>query len=82
MEIFGMGPLELLLIMVIALIVFGPGKLPEIAAGLGKGIRDFRNAASNMTKEVMDEFDASREKTERPGPSVSPVSKETYDKRD
>ncbi len=37
-------PMHLLLIVVIALIVFGPGKLPELGAGLGKGIREFRKA--------------------------------------
>ena len=39
---FGIGLQELLIILVIALIVFGPGKLPQIGSGLGKAIRDFK----------------------------------------
>jgi sec-independent protein translocase protein TatA len=35
---------ELVVILVVALLVFGPGKLPEIGSALGKGIRDFRKA--------------------------------------
>jgi sec-independent protein translocase protein TatA len=43
---FGLGFQELLIIMVIALLFFGGKKLPEIASGLGKGIREFKRAAS------------------------------------
>jgi len=41
---FGMGFPELIVILVVALLVFGPGKLPEIGSALGQGIRDFRRA--------------------------------------
>ena len=37
-------PMHLLLILVIALVVFGPGKLPELGSSLGKAIRDFKKA--------------------------------------
>ena len=39
---FGIGVPELIVIMVIALVVFGPGRLPEVGTALGKGIRDFK----------------------------------------
>ncbi len=39
---FGMGIQELLIILVIALVLFGPTKLPQIGSGLGKAIRDFK----------------------------------------
>jgi sec-independent protein translocase protein TatA len=39
-------PMHLLLILVIVLIIFGPGKLPQIGAGLGKSIREFKKAMS------------------------------------
>jgi len=52
MNIFGLGPLEILLILVIALIVFGPAKLPEIMGQVGRAIADFRRA----TGELSDEF--------------------------
>ena len=42
---FGIGIPELIIILVIILIIFGAGKLPEIGAGLGKGIKNFKKAA-------------------------------------
>ena len=39
---------ELVLILVIALIVFGPGKLPEVGKAIGKGIQEFRRASSDI----------------------------------
>lgn len=53
---FGLGPFELTIILVIILIIFGAGKLPEIGAGIGKGIKNFKKA----TKEV-DEEDTKKE---------------------
>jgi sec-independent protein translocase protein TatA len=44
----GIGMSELLVVLVIVLIIFGAGKLPEIGKGLGKGIRNFRRASSGM----------------------------------
>ena len=41
---FGLGVPELIVILVVGLLVFGPGKLPEIGSALGRGIRDFRKA--------------------------------------
>jgi len=51
MNFLGLGPGELLLIMVLALIVFGPGKLPEIGQGLGRAVREFRKATDSITQE-------------------------------
>ncbi len=45
---FGMGFQELLLILFIALIVVGPGKLPELARALGRGLAEFRKATSDL----------------------------------
>jgi sec-independent protein translocase protein TatA len=39
----GLGPTELIVLLVVILVVFGAGKLPDIATGLGKGLRDFKN---------------------------------------
>ncbi len=41
---FGLGMPELIVILVIILIIFGAGKLPEIGSGIGKGIRNFKKA--------------------------------------
>ena len=52
MNFFGIGLPEMLLIMVVALLIFGPKKLPEIGRSLGKAIRGFQDAS----KEFEDEF--------------------------
>jgi sec-independent protein translocase protein TatA len=49
---FGMGPTELIIIMFIILILFGAKKLPELAQGLGKGIREFKRASSEIQDEL------------------------------
>ena len=42
---FGLGSTELIIILVLVLIIFGAGKLPEIGAAMGKGIRNFKKGA-------------------------------------
>jgi sec-independent protein translocase protein TatA len=42
------GPAELILVLVIVLIIFGPGKLPDIGNALGRGIREFRKASNDL----------------------------------
>jgi sec-independent protein translocase protein TatA len=45
---FNIGPFELLLVLVLALLVLGPGKLPEVGSALGRTIRDFRKASTDI----------------------------------
>ena len=47
---FGIGMPELIIILVIILIIFGAGKLPEIGAGMGKAIRNFKSATTDAEK--------------------------------
>ena len=46
------GPLELIIILAIALLIIGPGKLPDVGAALGKSIREFRKASSDVQEAV------------------------------
>ena len=45
---FNVGPMELIVVLVIALVVLGPKKLPEVGKSLGKGMREFKDSVSNM----------------------------------
>ena len=44
------GPVELIIILVIALLILGPGKLPEVGSAFGKTIKEFRKASSDITE--------------------------------
>jgi TatA/E family protein of Tat protein translocase len=46
------GPLELVIILVIALLILGPGRLPDVGSALGKGLREFRKASSDVQDAV------------------------------
>jgi TatA/E family protein of Tat protein translocase len=57
MEFLGMGPLEIVIVLLVAIIAFGPGRLPQLARNLGKGIQAFKRATTDLTAEVTKEFD-------------------------
>lgn len=57
---FNVGPMELIVVLIIALVVLGPKKLPEVGKSLGKGMREFKNSISGMTA-----GDEDRDETER-----------------
>lgn len=68
---FGLGFGEIVLVLIIALIFIGPKKLPELAKGLGQGIREFQKAAKGFTDSMQD--------TAQQGPTT-PVIEEKEDK--
>jgi sec-independent protein translocase protein TatA len=59
-----LGLPELIIIGVIALLIFGPKKLPELGSGLGKAIRDFKGAMSEPEEPAKPELKAKEEKNE------------------
>jgi sec-independent protein translocase protein TatA len=50
--LFNVGPWELVLILFIALVIFGPGKLPEVAKGMGKAVKEFKQASTGIQKQL------------------------------
>ena len=49
------GTPEIIIVLVVAVLIFGPEKIPEVARNLGKGIRMLRDATTNVKKEIMKE---------------------------
>ncbi len=60
----GIGWQEILLILLIALLLFGARRIPEIAKGLGKGVRDFRKAMHEIEEDVENKSEGTSEKKE------------------
>lgn len=52
------GPLELVLIFAVILLVFGPSKLPQIGAAIGKGIREFKSASKEIKSQLETDLDS------------------------
>ncbi len=66
-----LGPTELILILVIVIIFFGVGRLPEVFGGLGRGIREFRRAAKDEGEEEDSETTDAAPAAESAAPAVS-----------
>ena len=59
------GPVELIVVLIIALLVIGPKRLPEVGKSLGNGMREFKDSISGDSGDDDDEDDAPRPSTER-----------------
>lgn len=76
---FGLGPWELLLIFLAVLLLFGAKRLPEIAQGLGKGIREFKKSVKDTSDEIKDSLDTNDSSSK--GNSGSPGKSEDSGKK-
>ena len=65
---FNVGPMELMVLLVMALIVFGPAKLPELMGSVGRAIREFRKA-STETREAINPMAAPVQQAPAPQPA-------------
>jgi TatA/E family protein of Tat protein translocase len=67
---FGIGGWEMLLIAVVALLVFGPKRLPELARQMGRGLAEFRRASTDLRRSFDVDLDPKR--TPAPDPETQP----------
>lgn len=74
---FNIGAGEMLIIIVVALIVFGPAKLPEMGAKFGKAMREFRRASSELTEELTREVEVKKEQEKPSAADASTTGTET-----
>ena len=75
---FGIGMPEMIIILVIALIVIGPHKLPELAKSLGKGLAEFKKASEDFQRNIQDEARKSEEKGAEPAAKEAAASEKAY----
>jgi len=69
---FGIQPIHLILIAVVALLIFGPSRLPEIGRNVGKMLTEFRKGAREMTKSFEEEVKQSNPPTPPPQETIAP----------
>jgi Tat protein translocase TatB subunit len=79
MDFLGIGLWELLLILVVVLIVAGPGRIPGIARTLGKTVRAFKTASSKFTTAITSEIESSEVKSIITSNQVKPEPEHTAD---
>ena len=71
---FGGG--EIIVVLLVVLLFFGSKKIPELARGLGRGMREFKDATSGVQREI----EESMKDTPKPKPKPTPIPKEVDDK--
>jgi sec-independent protein translocase protein TatA len=71
------GMPELLVIFMVALIIFGPRRLPELGKALGQTLQEFRRASSNLQRSLEDEIEAEKSSATKPVPVAAPPGTES-----
>ena len=67
-----LGPAEILVVLVIALLVFGPTKLPEVGRQVGRAMKEFRQFQQTMTRDMHDVFSDDASAGAEPAPTLPP----------
>ena len=70
-------PIWLAVILVVVLIIFGPGRLPELGGAVGKAMREFRKATTEITNEMTSVVQSGTSTPSQPTPPAQPASQES-----
>ncbi len=79
---FGIGNQELIIVLVVVLIIFGPKNLPKLANSIGRAVRDFKSGLSGMDKELRDSIEADEKPVDTPAQVEKTPTSSTDEKRD
>jgi len=74
MDIFGMGTGEIILVIIVAIMIFGPNKIPEIARTVGKAINTIKQTSSDLTSQITKEIDEVEQSTREHAPPSAATS--------
>jgi sec-independent protein translocase protein TatA len=76
---FNLGPMELFIVLVIVLVLFGAKRVPEIGASIGKGIREFKRSVNDVDRAVREPERDSLAQDRLPPPSIDPAARRAED---
>jgi sec-independent protein translocase protein TatA len=69
------GPLEIIIVLIIVLVIFGPKRLPDLGRSLGRGMREFKDSVTGKDKE-REQIEAAEAAAEKPEPTASTAAGE------
>jgi sec-independent protein translocase protein TatA len=69
------GPLEIIIVLIIVLVIFGPKRLPDLGRSLGRGMREFKDSLTGKDKD-REQLEASEEAAEKGGAPASTAARE------
>ena len=79
LAIGGLGPWEIILILAVVLVLFGAKKLPELAKGMGQGIKEFKKASRDVNKELERAMDEPPNYTPPPAQQITEQTSEKHE---
>ena len=74
---FGIQPIHIIIILIVALLLFGPSRLPELGRSLGKGLNEFRRGTREMTQGFTDEITKPGDGNSAPPPPMAPAGQQS-----
>jgi sec-independent protein translocase protein TatA len=74
------GPLEIIIVLIIVLVIFGPKRLPDLGKSLGRGMREFKDSVTGKDKE-QEQLDSAKSVADTPEPPATTASTSTREQQ-